>query len=524
MSEEMILNNQPLTIQQVKEALEKKGHLVFIDDTYNDQKLFKEWLFLKHSIYLSIKEFDKLDNDVKLLLLVASQYPTLEDIAQVSCQTSNYVHLNLLDPIRYIKDQINRVRVYSSVYNNESVIIRLSKNEDDENKIYSQIFFLDFTDSFLQKNGPFNVHSKVKRIPTFVIKRNLTMIQCNESQIKYEYNIDNVFRSLSRRYKFTTDNLRYTNEITDKTKIYSIMDKNIVRAIKHLGDRNALYNRNTVIINPNLSYFAEQYNRQIPLEHLFALFDIDEKELKSNLKKVWYLSNPIVCLGLGGLMSNFLYWCDRFRDYFELDYIFKQLIVFEPDELEFSNLFRIPLNWRDLKVTDKVSDYQLRQFIDEGISDLTYSREYHYKTLLMKSVRNLSPKIRKYEMRFTYINLKNCILIGGPDLKTRKDIFENYSGSDKFFICTTHSNNTFSIDAFPNFDRELTVETYGSIDLNKFLLNMFKMTIEVIKILANKEFLGKVQHKYLDYSVDNEDFIANSQKHKCLKNIAYAIN
>lgn len=506
-------------LKEIEEKLTSQGHLFF----YGELDEFNKWLF-EHSIYISLKHINNIDNDMKLLLLLASQHVNLDNIAETDTKINCYVSGNYQEDVKIIENTIKREFTYynRSLDNYKQVLVYAKKDKYCNDRINFMFMFLKFKDDFLKKNGPFNVSSNAKIIPLFMLKKREKLQDYDRVSITYSHNVNNLFRTLSRRYKFTSNSLRYTNEITDKTKIYSIMDKNIIRAIKHLNNTNALYNRNTVIINPNLSYFAEQYNKQIPIEHLFALFDVDTKELKSNLKKVWYLTNPVVCLGLGGLMSNFLYWCERFRDYFELDYVFKQLLIFEPDSLEFSNLFRIPLNWKDVKIHDDISDRQLRQFINH--EHLVFSKSSNYKLMLVNNIRNLSPKIRTYIQRFQYINLKNCILIGGPDLETRKKIFENYVDSDKYFICTTHSNNTFSIDAFPDFDRELTVETYGSIDLNKFLLNMFKMSVEVIKILANKEFVGKVKHKFLDYSVDDEDFIANSQKHKCLKNIAYSIN
>lgn len=527
---EVIENQQSsITIDEIVNKLTEKGYLVYKGETDEDKindDDFRHFILEKHSIYIHSKLMNIMHYEAKLALLIASQYLTLSDIAHLSYQTAFSVLKDRNKDIYYpdimesIHHQLNRVYMYNNRQYGDKAILKLIETTKD---FYFKVFFLDFKEGYLKKIGPFSLLANVTKIPTFCIKRNITMNAQNSNPINYEFNIDNVMRTLSRRYKFTSNNdIIYTNEITDKTRIYSIMDKNIVRGLRHYNNQTAFYNKNTAIINPNLSYFVEQYNNVIPLQHLFALFDIDEKELKNNLKKVWYLTNPIVCLGLGGLMSNFLYWCDKFREYFELDYVFKQLLVFEPDSLEFSNLFRITLNWRDLKVYSELTDNQLRQFMEDR--DFVYAKQNHSKLMLLKSVRNLSPKIRQYRYRFTHINLKNCILIGGPDLDTRKIIFDDYANSDKYFICTTHSNNTVSIDAFPNFDRELTVETYGSIDLNKFLLNMFKMTVEIIRILANKEFVNKVQHKYLDYSVDNEDFITNSQKHKCLKNIAYAIN
>lgn len=508
-------------LKEIEEKLTKDGHLFF---HRNDDNNFVKEFLKEHSIYISLKHLDKIDADMRMLLLLASQHLELTNIVKVSTQADYYISNNYKDDI--IQKTISRIFMFDSDKSEHYKQLIVLANEDKhiKDRINFKFMLLDFTDSFLMENGAFKTNSNARRVPLFAVKKRNKLQSLDSHAINYSYNINNVFRTLSRRYKITSDNIRYTNEITDKTKIYPIMDKNIVRSIKYFANKEALYNRNIVIINPNLSYFAEQYNKQIPIEHLLALFDVNKKELKSNLQKVWYLTNPIVCLGLGGLMSNFLYWCERFREYFELNYLFKQLLIFEPDSLEFSNLFRIPLNWKDMKISDNLSDKQLRQFMPGN--DNIFSKQTHRKLMLTNSIRNLSPKIRTYNARFNYINLKNCILIGGPDLETRKEIFNMYSDaeSDKYFICTTHSNNTFSIDAFPDFDRELTVETYGSIDLNKFLLNMFKMSVELIRILANKEFVDKVKHKFLDYSVDNEDFIANSKKHRCLKNIAYSIN
>lgn len=442
--------------KELEKTLTEDGHLLFFNEHYKD---FNEEFLKEHSIYICVKHLDKIDNDMRMLLLLASQHLELTDIATLSTEANYIIDGDYEEDIKTIKRTIERIFMYdiTSAIHYKQLIVLASEDKANGNKINFKFMFLNFTDSFLKENGAFKTNSNARRIPLFVVKKINRLQYCNSHTIDYAYNIKNVFRTLSRRYNFVSNNIRYTNEITDKTKIYSIMDKNIIRSIKQLGNEEALYNRNMVIINPNLSYFAEQYNKQIPIEHLLALFDIDTKELKSNMRKVWYLNNPIVCLGLGGLMSNFLYWAERFREYFGLKYLFKQLLIFEPDALEFSNLFRIPINWKDMKVRNDLSDRQLRQFMSG--SDNIFSKKVHYKIMLTNNIRNLSPKIRTYNTKFSYTNLKNSILIGGPDLYTRKKIFDMYSNaeSDKYFICTTHSNNTFSIDAFPDFDKELTI-------------------------------------------------------------------
>ena len=531
-------DTQAQQIEELRKYFTDKGFTVFV---YNDEIVTFEHfvetcdkMIYSHHIYLPVKYLSKLDTEQKLSIFNASHFSDISKVIRPRfCNYTTYVIS--------ANKSLDCERIYRNVkmtYDNsminlephEYVLIYLKPERetiygrDTQELVKVQPIMLEYIPTFKVK---FNIPDNAKHnyLPIECLKKKEYGTELSVTSLHFSLNKENVFDTLQRRYQFNTNKIIYTNDITDKSNVYSIMDKNILRGFNSLDENVAAYNKNLVILNPNLSFFAQSINKTIPIEHLLALFDIDEKELKANMKKVSYLTNPIVSLGLGGLMSNFLYWSDRLREYFGLDYLFKQLVVFEPDTLEFSNLFRIPLNWKDFKIPEPVENRSLSLFLDPKLS-LKYDNKYN-KLLLLQSVRNLSPKIRQFVDEFKRIELKNCVLIGAPDLNTRKAIFNSYSDNDYYnisFLCTTHINNTFSIDVFPDFDRELVVETYGSIDLNKFLLNMFRMTVELIRILANKEFVGKVKHKFLDYSVDNEDFKANSNKHKCLKNIVYTFN
>lgn len=507
--------------------LNKNGFLTIYSD--NDDSPLTEF-FEKYSIYIPIDRANELDKNEFLAIFLASKYINMFEALTANEIFSNAQWLiNNLSIKNIIEHYEYGLRNYKLAYKDNLVLVAkevITTDYDGEEEIYLKFktYYMKLNLAFTAKYC-FNVGYTVPNY-CFKLKEDMKKEDYqNCTDISQDYALN---RQIDRRYKVISNMPTITNELNKDTKIYTIMDKNIMRAFSDLSTRTSFYSKRCVILNPNLTYFVEEIRNQIPISHLLALFDYNEKEILRELKKVSYITDTFTFIGLGGLVSNFLFWCERLREHFDLEYVFKNMIITEPDNLEFSNLFRIPLNWKDTKVSVSTQDPIL--------SDLTlYHRNDHIeynnihqevpKMILTKSIKNLSPKIRTYERRFENINLKKCILIGGPDLDTRIKIYDKYYNNENIhFICTTHTNNTVSIDTYPYFDRELTVETYGNIDLNKFLLNMFKMSIELIIILANKIYVEKRKENLLEYSIDNENFIANSQKHKCLKNIAYAFN
>ena len=328
-----------------------------------------------------------------------------------------------------------------------------------------------------------------------------------------------IAETLRRKYQCITNGVRFTNEVDSKTKIYTIMDKNILQNFERINPfHDHIESNNCVLLNPNLSYFVPNIDKQIPIPHLLALFGYDEKEILKTLKQVSYMTNPIFCLGFGGLMTNFAFWCKRLQDYYGLEHIFKQFNVYDPDTLELSNLFKIPLNWKDYKVRTNCQDVFLNNLIPEA-----ERRASLYKIDLFNTVTSICSKYRLSNKYFNYRVLKNAILIGGVDLDSRAEIYDTFINTDITYICASHYNNISDITIFPKLDRELTIETYGTINLNNFLLSMFKTTIELLKLLASGDYKGD-DRNVMRWNINDEDFISNSKKSKVLKNICYAIN
>lgn len=313
-----------------------------------------------------------------------------------------------------------------------------------------------------------------------------------------------IVKSISYRYNLTTTNVTFTNEIKKDTRINFLQDKNYMIKINSTI-KNQVISKNNFVINPNIYKEFISESSLFPLEHLFELFNVDKKKLKRSLEKISYIPNKFIVLGMGGTMGNFFYWIKQFQEYFDLPYVFKKLIVFEKDKMEFHNAFRIPL------------------LLKEEYDSNPQSKNY----LFLYNCKNISSDIRTRSFYFD-ITMKDCykhigssIFIGTPDIPTRQTLEQH---NIKFF-CPTHQNNTIKIVETPVIDGALFYETYGSIDLNKFLLNMFNMSINLIYTLAENSRTPLEKNKlHFQQSFDEINFIENSKKSKILKNIAYAIN
>ena len=513
-------------IEQLKSEFKRQfdiSPLCLVSDKVIDD--LKETIFNDYQIAIPEALFtQKVNRDMLNVIYLLSDLPF----------TSNYFKVHLLTRQTYSQTNIMQIVNSHFPFTNSDLILVNRKeqfifilNETEDNRINVRFCTVSIRVDAVNRRLQTRFDNIV--IPTqCLIPSNTQFQQVELPHMNFNHNF---YDLLDRKYKLTMNNneLHTTNEITNKTKIYSIMDKNVLRTLGNLKNTRKIDNVNCRFLNPNLSYFFTSITKEIPINHLFALFDINEKEFLKTFKAVTYITNPIYCLGLGGLMSNFLFWCQRIQNYFDLPYTFKKLKVYEPDNLEFDNLFRIPLNWKDIKIP--TGNYQ-NHFLDK-VWQMTENSARLSKLLLMHT----TDIAQDLELHYTMFDgnyerlLKGAILIGGVDLNSRLEIFNKWgrTNSDITFICPTHSNDTLRIDFYPNFNHEVLIETYGSVDLNKFLLTMFKMTIELLKVLANKSYDNEDNTKKLDvnhltYTLADTDFKANSQKYKCLKDVCYIFN
>jgi len=82
----------------------------------------------------------------------------------------------------------------------------------------------------------------------------------------------------------------------------------------------------------------------IPRDELFKLVGYDEKTLKDLLRKVASKKLTMTMLGFGGTGANTLYWLYEMSVLCNVSNIFKDIIIMEPDSLEFHNTLRMPMS------------------------------------------------------------------------------------------------------------------------------------------------------------------------------------
>lgn len=250
-------------------------------------------------------------------------------------------------------------------------------------------------------------------------------------------------------------------------------------------------------MNPNL---AKMYNaNRMEIDDILAILGESQEEVKTLCESVQNKRRNIIIVGLGGGMSNFVHWVERFMEFFRIDgTMFENVAVFEDDDLELSNLFRIPL------------DYITPIFIKD------IQNKKNPKSLMMKNTKQFA---RNYVLVKNFINAYSDFenlnksfdfYIGGPTLEAREII----RAKGKNFICPSHGNNDLYIHENPvTQNYEMMVETYGSVHLSYFFLNMVKMTIEVMKIIdRGTTEKDKLHIRYSAAEIDIAENLKNYNK------------
>jgi hypothetical protein len=149
--------------------------------------------------------------------------------------------------------------------------------------------------------------------------------------------------------------------------------------------------------------------------------------------------------------------------------IFESVSCCEPDTLEFHNLPRIPLN--------------LAQQIETSRSPYKINLLQDYARISRHGVFTNRDRFTAEQARSMTEGSLNRILIGAPDLETRDFI----SKAKLKFISATHGGDSCNIHLTPAVDTDLQIESYGMINLSTFFMNQLRMTIEILKILANPD-------------------------------------
>ena len=155
--------------------------------------------------------------------------------------------------------------------------------------------------------------------------------------------------------------------------------------------------------------------------------------------------------------------------------VFKSLHIYEADNLSFSNTFRI---YKD--ITQYASELK-------SMNKLSLFDEY-----------DLAHEVKLHKRRFTRSDIiDNHIHIGAPDFTTREALYESK------FIFTGHQNDSIMFVSSPIVSSSLTIESYGSINLATFFLNLIASTLKLLELFANDDIsdLYEKNKKLYEYSI-----------------------
>lgn len=316
------------------------------------------------------------------------------------------------------------------------------------------------------------------------------MINSYEGSPKSLESVDKInitFSDIKQRY-----DLKYTNEVlvhNDKAQLNFLADKYAILNL-HNDKLKLSLQGNLYCINPNLAKLNGM--KQLPLAMCLNLAGINEKELKKEITDFHKLNPNIVSIGLGGTMSNFFYWVDTFSKYFSLDCPIDRLFCIEDDELSFHNLPRIPLDYLS-NIRNIADDYSFQDnskaYMLLNYTNLYKVYQFERRKLTMdntinenQSMNNFIASLDKLEKTIS----KKTFIIGTPDLETRQGLYLAQQNELLHIpvILPGHQNNDLTIFANPEFkSNDFLVETYGSINLTMFFINMIIMTYEIVKYI-----------------------------------------
>lgn len=208
--------------------------------------------------------------------------------------------------------------------------------------------------------------------------------------------------------------------------------------------------KNAAFISKFLSVYSQ--SKHIPFHELLTCF-IDDAQLHELLVKVKAKKHHISLIGYGGMGINLIHFISLLCEQADIKHIFRSLKIYEADNLSFSNTFRI---YKD--ITHYPSSIRAN-------NKLELFDEY-----------NLSKDIKLIKKRFSSSELaSNELYIGAPDFATR-DILCDYN-----FIFIGHQNDNVMLISKPIVNDALTIESYGSINLATFFLNLIAVTLELLK-------------------------------------------
>lgn len=247
-------------------------------------------------------------------------------------------------------------------------------------------------------------------------------------------------------------------------------------------------------------WFAQYFGaQQVPSEQLCRILGYSLKDLKNLVTKVKRKSYTVTFIGYGGTVVNTIHWLTEIMKITQSVNLFKQIEIFEPDNIEISNLLRFPKNpyIENNAATFNYGSSKLRLLSNDELSLLSRSKPYIRSNKIDgNSIYGSRNAITDYRGEIN----NNHIFYGAPNLETRA----SFEGKGHF-ISATHNGNDAHLWLNPTQDCDLQVESYGLIQLTPFFMNQLRLAIGFLETLSSDDFDPKgPEQLLLEYSFDGE--------------------
>jgi hypothetical protein len=301
------------------------------------------------------------------------------------------------------------------------------------------------------------------------------------------------------------------NEIRMRYAEDSILDYDDNDALHRLFKNNGISTRtaeNAKILNDNIIKLSESLltNQETKAAGNPAAFEeplfhtlLDQHNLrptKEDFQKIRDKNIKLCVVGYGGAMINILYNMYLWAMELSETRIFDRIIVFDKDDIDFSNIPRIgksiAFNYLPTLVMNTDSSFPEINTVKK-VSLITVEKELSKQRKIITFSQWLQDEHVKT------LNDKGYTMIGAPTLETRTMLRNN--NADFYFI--GHAGYEVEITYQPEITSGLTVETYGSIDIPVLLINLQLATAALIKQLASDEQPTSNQ-KLFDFDLKTE--------------------
>jgi len=210
------------------------------------------------------------------------------------------------------------------------------------------------------------------------------------------------------------------------------------------------------------------------------LDDLGIRPTKEDLQTIRENNTKLCLVGYGGATINMLYniylWAIKLSEM----QIFENIVIFDKDNIDFSNLPRIgknvALNFIPKILTQEHSEFSFLNFLKK-IDLVTVEKELSKRRKIITFAQWLQDE------HVRHLKSKDYVMVGAPTLDTRRMLQKE----DANFYFLGHAGNEVEITYQPEIVSSLTTETYGSIDIPVLLINLQIATAAFIKQLAKNE-------------------------------------